>query len=72
VSWSIREENLDALLKTIAETLSISPETVRTHMLRRRDTFKSVLWIPQVLGCELEYVRLTMCLALLPKLHKHA
>jgi hypothetical protein len=44
---SILQENLNASLRTIAETLSISLETVRTHMSWRGCTLKSLRWIPR-------------------------
>jgi ABC-type transporter Mla subunit MlaD len=38
---------------TTADTLSISPETVRTHMSRIGDTLKSLRWIVHALASEL-------------------
>jgi hypothetical protein len=38
---SILQEDRNASLRTIAETLSISPETVRTHMSLLGDTRKT-------------------------------
>jgi hypothetical protein len=56
------------LLGTIAENLSISPETVRTHMSRIGYTLKLLCWIPHALTCALNHVHLLTYLHLLPKL----
>jgi histone-lysine N-methyltransferase SETMAR len=69
---SILREDPNASLRMIAETLSISPETVRAHMSRIGYVLKSLRWIPHALTSELKQVRLTMCLQLLPKLRAHA
>jgi hypothetical protein len=68
---SILQEDPNAFLRTIAETLSISPEMVRTHVSRIGYTLKTLRWIPHMLTSELKQVRLTMYLQLLPKLRTH-
>jgi hypothetical protein len=67
----ILQKGPNASLRPIAETLSISPETVRTDMSRRGYTLKTSRWISLTLTCELKYVCLTMCLQLFPKLRAH-
>jgi hypothetical protein len=59
---SILQEDTNASLRIIAETLSISRETVRLHMSRMRHTLKALRWIPHALSCEPKQVRLTMFL----------
>jgi hypothetical protein len=56
------------LLVTTAAILSLSPETVRTHMSWIGHTLNNVCWIPQVLTCELKHICSTMYLQLLLKL----
>jgi hypothetical protein len=58
-------------LRTIAETLAISPEIVRTHMASIGYTLKALRRIPHTLTTELKRTRMTMCLQLLPKLRAH-
>jgi hypothetical protein len=55
-------EDLNALLITIAETLSFSRETIRTHVSRIGYSLRSLRWILQALICELKWVRLSMYL----------
>jgi transposase len=69
---SILRDEPNASLRTIAERLAISPETVRTHLSRIGYTLKALRWIPHTLTSDLKQVRLTMCLELLPKLRAHA
>jgi transposase len=45
---------LTASLRTIAETLSISPETVLTHLSRIGDTMKALRWILHTATSELK------------------
>jgi hypothetical protein len=61
---SIPHDEPSALLRIIAETLGISPETVRTHidMARIGDVLKALRWIPHILTSELKRTRMTMCL----------
>jgi hypothetical protein len=72
VIQSILQEDPNISLRTIAQTLWISPETVRTHMSRIGHTLKTLRWIPHALTSEPKQVRFTMCLQLLPKLLAHA
>jgi hypothetical protein len=69
---SILRDDPNALSRTIADTLSISPETVRTHSSRIDDTLKSLRWIPHALTSELKQVRFDLCLQLLSKLRADA
>jgi hypothetical protein len=69
---SILRDDPNASLRTIAGTLSTSPETVRTHMLRIGYTQKSLRWIAHALTSELKQVRFDLCLQLPPKLRAHA
>jgi hypothetical protein len=69
---SILQEKPNALLRTIAEILSISPETIRTHMSRIGYTLKTLRWVPHAVTCGLKQVRLTMRLQLLPESRTHA
>jgi hypothetical protein len=69
---SIPRDDPNALLRTIADTLSISPETVRTHMSRIGYTMKSLPWVPHALTSELKQIHFDLHLQLLPKLHAHA
>jgi hypothetical protein len=55
----------------ISETLSISLETVRTHMSRIDHTLKIFRWIHHALTCELKHIHVTMSLQSLPKLCAH-
>jgi hypothetical protein len=55
---SILQEDPNPSLRTIAETLSILPETVRIQMSRIGHTLKTLRWIPHALACE-------VCFALL-------
>jgi hypothetical protein len=45
---SILQENPNASVRTIAETLSISPETLRTDMSRIGDILRALMWIPNL------------------------
>jgi hypothetical protein len=67
----ILQEDPNASLRTIAETRSISPETVGTQMSRAGWTLKTLRWIPHELTCELKRVRLTMCVQAHPNLRAH-
>jgi predicted DNA-binding protein YlxM (UPF0122 family) len=69
---SILRYDPDTSLRIIADTLSISPETVCTHILRMGYTLKSLRWILQALTNEPKQVRFDLCLQLLPKLRTHA
>jgi hypothetical protein len=69
---SIRQKDWNASLRTIAETLLISPETVRMHILRIGSTRKTLRWIPHALTSELKGVRLTVRFQLFAKLRAHA
>jgi hypothetical protein len=69
---SVLRDDPNASLRTIADTLSISLETVRTHMSRIGDTLKSLRWVPHDLTSELKQVRFDFCLQLLPTLRAHA
>jgi hypothetical protein len=69
---SIPQKNSNTSLRTIAEILSISPETVPTHMSRIGHTLKTLPWIPRALTYELKQVCSPMCPQLLPKLRAHA
>jgi hypothetical protein len=60
------------MLRTIAETPSISLEMDHKHMSRIGHTLKTLRWIPQALTRGLKQVRLSMCLQFLPKLRAHA
>jgi hypothetical protein len=53
VAGSIRQEDPHASLRTIAETLSVSLETVRTHMSAMGSTRVTFRWLPQALIYEL-------------------
>jgi transposase len=61
---SILQGDLNASLSTTAETLSISPETVRKHMSRIGRTWKTTRWTRHALACELKHIRLTKRLSL--------
>jgi transposase len=69
---SILQDEPSVSLRTIAETLAISPDTVRTHMTRIGSTLKALRWIPHTLTSELKHTRVTMCMQLLPKFRAHA
>jgi hypothetical protein len=69
---SILQDEPNAWLWTIGETLSISPETVRTDMTRMGYTLKALRWIPYTLTSQQKRIRLTICIQLLPKLRAHA
>jgi hypothetical protein len=69
---SILRDDPNALLRTIADTSSISMKTVRTHISRVGCTLKSLQWIPHALTNDLKQVRFNLCLQLLPKLRAHA
>jgi hypothetical protein len=66
---SVLRDDPNASLRTIADTLSISPEMVRAHMSGIGYTVKSLRWIPHALTSELKQIRFNLCLKLLPKLH---
>jgi hypothetical protein len=69
---SVMRDDPNASLRTIADTLSIDPDTVRTHMSRIGHTLKSLQWIPQALTSELKQVRFGLCLQLLLKFRADA
>jgi hypothetical protein len=69
---TILQEDPNASLRTIAEILSISLETIRAHISRKDDPRRTLRWIPHALTWELRQVRLTMCLHLFPRLRAHA
>jgi transposase len=69
---SILRDKPNASLRTIPETVRISPETVRTHLSRIGYTLKALRWIPHALTSDLKYIRLMICLQLLPKPRAHA
>jgi hypothetical protein len=68
----IPQDEPNAWLWTIGESLLISPERVRTHMARIGDTHKALRWIPHTLTSELKRIRVTMWIQLLPKRRTHA
>jgi hypothetical protein len=45
----IRQKDWNTSLRTIAETLSTSPETVRAHISRIDYNLKTLRWIPHTL-----------------------
>jgi hypothetical protein len=51
---SILRDDPNASLRTIVDTLSISPDTLRTHMPRIGDSLKSLRWISHTLTSELK------------------
>jgi hypothetical protein len=51
---SILQDTPNPSLRTIGETLLISPETVRFHMARIGSTLKAIRWIPHTLTSELK------------------
>jgi hypothetical protein len=69
---SVLRDDPNASLRTIAGMLSISPETVRTHMSRIARTLKSLRWTRHAPTSELKQVRFDLCLQLFPKLSAHA
>jgi hypothetical protein len=69
---SILRDDPNVSLRTMADTLSISSETVRTHMSRVGYSLKSLRWIPHVLTSELKHVCFDLCLQLYPKLRAYA
>jgi hypothetical protein len=69
---SILRDDPNTSLRTMADTLPISPEMVRTHMSRINYTLKYLRWIPHALTSELKQVHFDLCLQLLPKLRAHA
>jgi hypothetical protein len=69
---SILQDDPNASLRAIAETLSISPDTIRTHVRRMGYTLTNLHWIAHALIYELKQVHLTMCVQLLPKARAHA
>jgi hypothetical protein len=69
---SILRDDPNASSRTRANTFSISPEMVRTHMSRSGYTPKSLRWISHALTSEQKQVRFNLCLHLLPKLRVHA
>jgi hypothetical protein len=69
---SILSDDPNASLRTIADTVSISPETVRTHMSRIGYTLKPLWWIPQALTSKLKQVHFNLYSRLLPMLRAHA
>jgi hypothetical protein len=56
VIWSTLQEDPNASLRTIAETMLMSPETDCTHVPRMGCTPKILLWISHALTCELKQV----------------
>jgi hypothetical protein len=58
---SILRNDANASLRTIADTLSISPETGRTHISRIGYTLKSLRWIPHALTSELKQMFPKLC-----------
>jgi hypothetical protein len=64
---SILRDDPNASLQTLEDTLSISPDTVRTHMSRIGETLKSFRWIPHALTSELKQVRFDSYSQRLPK-----
>jgi transposase len=63
---SVLQEDPNASLSTIAETLSISLKTIHTHMLRISHTLKILRWIIHALTSWLKQIRLLMCLQFFP------
>jgi hypothetical protein len=68
---SIPRDDPNASLRTIAETLLISPETVCIHPSRIGDTLQSLRWIPHALTSELKQIRFDLYSQLLPKFRAH-
>jgi hypothetical protein len=68
----ILRDDPNTFLRTMADTLSISPETVRTHMWPIGYTMKSLRWIPHALTSGLKQTHFDLCLQMLPKLRAHA
>jgi hypothetical protein len=64
----ILQEYPNTSLRTIVETLAISPEMVRTHMSRIGHILKILCCISHALTYELKQIRLSMCVELLCKL----
>jgi hypothetical protein len=69
---SILQGDPNGSLRTISDTSSISPETIRIHILQIGDTLKSLRWITHALTSELNQVCFNLCLQLLPKLRAYA
>jgi hypothetical protein len=65
---SILRDDPNASLRTIADTFSISPETIRTQVSRTGETLKFLRWIPHALTIKLKQIRFDLCLQFLPKL----
>jgi hypothetical protein len=59
---SILRDDPNASLRTIANMLSISRETVLTQMSWIGHTLKSLRWIPSTLTTGLKQVRFDLCL----------
>jgi hypothetical protein len=55
-------------LRTVAEMLGISPESVRLHLLRIGHVVKALHWIPHILTDNLKHIRVEMCQAMLAAL----
>jgi hypothetical protein len=72
VIQSILQEDSNASLRIITEALSISPETVRTHMSRIGYTLMTLRWIPHALTSQLNQIHSPICLQLLSKLRADA
>jgi hypothetical protein len=62
---SILQDDPNASLRTIADTLLISPETLRIHILRIGHTLKLLRRIPHAPTSELKQVRFNLCFQLL-------
>jgi hypothetical protein len=71
VLCSILRDDPNTSLRTIADMLSIAPETVRTHMSRIGSPLKSLRWIPHALTSKPKQIRFDLCLQLTPKLRAH-
>jgi hypothetical protein len=67
----ILRDDPKASLLPIANTLSISPETVHTHMSLIGYTLKSFWCLPHALTNELKQIFFDLCSQLLPELRSH-
>jgi hypothetical protein len=69
---SILEEDSNASLRTMEETLLISPETVHTYLSRICCAMQAIPWITHARACELKQFHLSIYLQLFSKLPGHA
>jgi hypothetical protein len=69
---SVVRDDPNASLRTIADMLSVSSETICIHMSRIGHALNSLRWIPHPLTSELKQICFDLSLELLPKLRAHA